>query len=82
MVLWCPRWRSDRGACTAGAVWWAYPATRYDNYNRPWGVGLGEGCCSPDSASFHYVKPNLMPHLTALLWDCREVSEGATEGAS
>mmetsp|Transcript_48252 Transcript_48252/g.61900 ORF Transcript_48252/g.61900 Transcript_48252/m.61900 type:complete len:506 (+) Transcript_48252:109-1626(+) len=43
----------------------------YDNYNRPWGVGQGKECCSRLSASFHYVKANLMPHLYALLYDCR-----------
>ena len=45
---------------------------QYENYNSPWGLGLGENCCSVDSASFHYVKPDLMPKLSALLWDCRE----------
>jgi len=44
----------------------------YENYNKPWGLGLGEACCSKDSVSFHYVKPALMPKLSALLWDCRD----------
>jgi len=47
-------------------------APQYENYNAPWGLGLGHECCSVDSASFHYVKPNLMPHLNALLYECRE----------
>jgi len=44
----------------------------YENYNAPWGIGLGVECCSADSVSFHYVKSNLMPHLNALLYECRE----------
>jgi glycoprotein-N-acetylgalactosamine 3-beta-galactosyltransferase len=44
----------------------------YENYNAPWGVGQGKECCSSKSASFHYVKSNLMPHLYALLYTCRE----------
>ena len=43
----------------------------YENYNAPWGIGLGADCCSEYSVSFHYVKPNLMPHMSALLFDCR-----------
>jgi len=48
----------------------------YENYNAPWGVGLGVDCCSEHSVSFHYVKPNLMPHVSALLFDCREGGAG------
>lgn len=43
----------------------------YENYNAPWGVAPGKDCCSKQSATFHYVKPDLMPKLSALLWDCR-----------
>ena len=48
----------------------------YENYNSPWGVGLGADCCSEHSVSFHYVKPPLMPHVSALLFDCREAGAG------
>ena len=32
---------------------------------------MGLECCAPSSVAFHYVKPDLMPHLSALLFDCR-----------
>eukprot|EP00622_Pseudochattonella_farcimen_P003851 FR739114.1.p1 GENE.FR739114.1~~FR739114.1.p1 ORF type:complete len:317 (+),score=59.08 FR739114.1:1-951(+) len=48
----------------------------YENYNRPWGIKLGLDCCAPSSVSFHYVKPELMPHVSALLFDCRSESSG------
>lgn len=44
----------------------------YENYNKPWGLKLGEECCAPDSVSFHYVNPDLMKHMSALLFDCRD----------
>lgn len=43
----------------------------YENYNKPWGLTLGEKCCANDSVTFHYVSPQLMPHMSALLYDCR-----------
>ena len=43
----------------------------YENYNKPWGLKLGLECCASSSVAFHYVKPDLMPHLSALLFDCR-----------
>lgn len=48
----------------------------YENYNRPWGLKVGSECCAKRSVTFHYVKPNLMPHLSALLFDCREGQGG------
>jgi len=67
---------------------WRPPAKRrpdgsspdwYENYNAPWGLKLGEDCCSPESVAFHYVKPDLMPHMSALLFDCRN-GEGEAGG--
>lgn len=42
---------------------------RYAKYS----IELKEGyeCCSPEAVTFHYVKPDLMPRMQALLYDCR-----------
>ena len=43
----------------------------YERYNKDWGIGVAEECCSRDSVSFHYIKkPAMQRHLHKLLYGC------------
>mmetsp|Transcript_16257 Transcript_16257/g.37689 ORF Transcript_16257/g.37689 Transcript_16257/m.37689 type:complete len:134 (-) Transcript_16257:248-649(-) len=43
------------------------------DWYKQYSIDLLEGtaCCSERSVSFHYVKPDLMPRIHALLYSCR-----------
>lgn len=44
------------------------PSDWYSKYSIE--LKEGEDCCSPDSVAYHYVKPDLMRHMDALLHRC------------
>jgi len=50
--------------------------TRANDWYPKYSIDLkfGPDCCSPDSVSYHYVKPDLALHLHALLHRCRTVT--------
>ena len=50
-----------------------YRVPKNPDWYAKYSIGLKEGydCCSTRAVSFHYVKPDLMPRMSALLYDCR-----------
>ena len=50
------------------------PKNRDSDWYTKYSIDLkeGEDCCSPSSVAFHYIKPDLMRHMDAIIHDCKK----------